>query len=937
MALSAGEQNLLDLARSRGQTTVSSSFVPSESLAKVNAEIARRQESANAWVAANPNATPDQIAQVAIETGITAHEIARATGATDVATIQAGLDNYTNTGSTGQIADTYTGGSSQSNSVVLDTSGSNNTNQSSSQSSNNQSSSQSSNNQESSPPSQEAISKLADLYYLSMSGGVSSGLLRNAVRDAGGDPNDPFAANKILSDAGYTPGNTMEFYSSAGAEPVDPQAKAALEGRQTGATSLGNNNLEQIAYLRSQGFDRDISKYDADSQAFIAEKEQEYLSEITPTTLEDLLGTFSDEEMQRYNELNQFYNDMFGRNVAFTGAEYWIRGGGANAPINETTLANAALGADLDYYTTNVLNPLQFQELVGSLSTSEQQRYNELNLLYNRLFGRDIGLEGLQYWIRGDGSSAQITEETLINAAQGDDLEYYNEFVRVDDTEDTDGTDGGGSPREATSGNIVPGVPQVGEVNVMDYMGLQAGDPTLPTGTKLATQLKKLDDEAEGTKLGDISTTDKTKLDTETDAILSSDIKKVGSTVEGTYTVPGQVTIPSSEGVVTDIITEKEFTEAGVPSQFVDPVTGKLKTDENLATMTAEKSYTDINKEATAFTEAKQELAEVDPLATVTGQLAILQEQFADGEIPVWASGAFREVNALMAQRGIGGSTMAAEAITNALMQSAIPIAQQDASFYQNVTLQNLSNEQQAEMAKFNARTSAIFNDQAAENAAKNLNTQSENELTQFFANLATQVSTSNAQMSNSMEQFNATAENQMTQFFEELGLTAETFNADAINELATFDAEQTNIIAQFNASLENQREQFNVQNQLAIDASNVQWRRDVNTANTSATNAALQFDAQNLLGIQQTALNNIWQHYDTILNYTYQAEQNEIDRAYQLMLTTMSQEFQRSVQEDSDLMDLFGDGIKSAAMIASSQSGRDFIASINPFSSDDG
>jgi len=861
MALTAGEQALYDYAISQGQSSVSSVSVPPESLAKVNAALT-----------ANP----------AITVG----------GNTSNVTLDSGGSSVTgvNQGNTSNV--TLTTGDNTSNN--------------------------------------QAVENLADLVYRSMTTGVSTSALKAAVAAAGGDPDDPFASNDILKNAGYSVGDLQNFYTSAGDEPDDPQAKELYEARDKLLEDGTNSNLQNLGYLKSQGVDVDTSQYSPQAQQQIEEASREFKG---IEDLDSLVADLSPEETQRYNQVNQLYNDLFGRDIAFEGADYWIRGGGSGAALNEETLAAAALGPDLDYYNTNVLNPRQFQELISSFTPEEQSRYNQANELYNKLFGRDIALEGSQYWIRGEGSSAPLTEQALINAAQGEDLDYYNTFVKdaidlssltdeqrafaenlpsglqddylaavqagfgdaasgltldsliallkdrglsfeqaaqvtgltsdhpnyqasydawhgtTDTGEDTTG------PRESSSGNIVPGIPQVGEVNVMDYMGLQAGDPTLPTGTKLETQLEELDAEAVGTELGDISTADKTKLDTETDAILSSEIEKVGSTVEGTYTVPGQVTIPSSEDITTDIITEKEFKEAGVPSQFVDPVTGELNTDENLAKMTAEKSYTDIDEEATAFTAAKQELAEVNPLATVTGQLAILQEQFADGEVPVWAQGAFRQVNALMAQRGIGGSTMAAEAITNALMQSAIPIAQQDASFYQNVTLQNLSNEQQAEMAKFNARTSAIFNDQAALNAARSLNTQSENELTQFFANLATQVSTSNAQMSNSMEQFNATAENQMTQFFEELELTAETFNADAVNELSQFDAEQANIIAQFNANMKDQRERFNVQNQLAIDASNVQWRRDVNTQNTAATNAALQFDAQNLLAVQQTAL----------------------------------------------------------------------------------
>ena len=62
-------------------------------------------------------------------------------------------------------------------------------------------------------------------------------------------------------------------------------------------------------------------------------------------------------------------------------------------------------------------------------------------------------------------------------------------------------------------------------------------------------------------------------------------------------------------------------------------------------------------------------------------------------------------------------------------------------------------------------------------------------------------------------------------------------------------------------------------------------------TANTSAVNAAIQMDVQNLLGVQQTALNNIWDHYDTLLNFTFKAEESAIDRATQLAIATLQAE----------------------------------------------
>jgi len=283
---------------------------------------------------------------------------------------------------------------------------------------------------QSAEPSQDAVGKLADLYYLAMSGGVNSAQLRNAVSAAGGDPSDPFAPDKLLRAAGYTPGDTENFYTSAGAEPTDERAKAIVEGRASGALSAGNNTVEQVAYLRSQGYEKGVDAYDEETKQAILEKEEEFRSGLTPGTLEDLLEDFSSDEMQRYNQLNELYRNLFGRDIAFAGADYWIRGGGSAAQLTEETLANAAQGSDLDYYTTNVLNPRLFQELIGSFTPSEQSRYDQVNELYNKLFGRDIALEGTEYWLRGGGSSAPLTEETLIAAAQGEDLEYYNQFVK---------------------------------------------------------------------------------------------------------------------------------------------------------------------------------------------------------------------------------------------------------------------------------------------------------------------------------------------------------------------------------------------------------------------------------------------------------------------------------------------------------------------------
>ena len=85
-------------------------------------------------------------------------------------------------------------------------------------------------------------------------------------------------------------------------------------------------------------------------------------------------------------------------------------------------------------------------------------------------------------------------------------------------------------------------------------------------------------------------------------------------------------------------------------------------------------------------------------MSTVKGQLSTLMNEFKDGT-PAWAAGAVRAANALMASRGLGGSSMAGAAIIQAALESALPIAEQDARFYQEMNMTNLSNKQAVSLA----------------------------------------------------------------------------------------------------------------------------------------------------------------------------------------------------------------------------------------------
>ena len=290
--------------------------------------------------------------------------------------------------------------------------------------------------------------------------------------------------------------------------------------------------------------------------------------------------------------------------------------------------------------------------------------------------------------------------------------------------------------------------------------------------------------------------------------------------------------------------------------------------------------------------------------ATVKGQLQTLQTEvqtaLASGNpLPVWARGAAKATEAAMANRGLSASSMAAEALAEGIMQSAIPIAAQDAATYKqmifqnlsnnqqaNITnaqaylktdLSNLSNRQQANLANVNARQSFILSDQAAANAAFQFNASSQNQVNQFYDKLSATISEQNSARVDAMNKF-AEAERSKIN-----ALNAQ--NTIAVNEA---NAKREASLNQFNATLENQRQQFNVNNQKEIDQSNVVWRRAINTANTSAVNAANQANAQNVLNLSNWALSSLWQQWRDEASWVNTSSENAANRNHNLAMAAL-------------------------------------------------
>jgi hypothetical protein len=249
------------------------------------------------------------------------------------------------------------------------------------------------------------------------------------------------------------------------------------------------------------------------------------------------------------------------------------------------------------------------------------------------------------------------------------------------------------------------------------------------------------------------------------------------------------------------------------------------------------------------FVTAQQE--EVDTKSTVQGQLATLTSQFDDGEIPSWAAPSIRMAEQRLAARGMGASSMAGEAILNAAMEAATPIAAADAQTFAAFQQANLNNRQQAEV---------INSQQTLQLDIQNLNNEQQTRV--FNSQQRVQALFNDQSAVNSSKQFNASSEQQNDQFFAGLFNETSKFNAGQNNAISQFNAGQTNTMSQFNSNLENQREQFNTKNSILIDQSNAVWRRQINTQNTATQNAANQMNVMNRFNMSQTALNNQWQQF---------------------------------------------------------------------------
>ena len=247
--------------------------------------------------------------------------------------------------------------------------------------------------------------------------------------------------------------------------------------------------------------------------------------------------------------------------------------------------------------------------------------------------------------------------------------------------------------------------------------------------------------------------------------------------------------------------------------------------------------------------------------AMVDVQLNALLKGMEEGKIPAFAKPAVAAVNAIMAERGLDASTVGRDALYNAIITSAIPIAQSNAqsikeSVFSQRGIEAAAAQQDAQAAQQSALNASdkIFNLNMAQFSAD----QNQKIADSKFLQTVTLTEASNSQQAVmqeavSMAQLdlatldsNTKLSSQNAQAFLQMDLTnlsnqqqASVLNSQQEQQRLLSNQAADNASKQFNAASENQVNQFMANLKTSVDLNNAQRGDAMAQFNATQNNAA--------------------------------------------------------------------------------------------------
>ena len=329
--------------------------------------------------------------------------------------------------------------------------------------------------------------------------------------------------------------------------------------------------------------------------------------------------------------------------------------------------------------------------------------------------------------------------------------------------------------------------------------------------------------------------------------------------------------------------------------------------------------------------------------ALVSNQLDSLLKGMENGEIPAWARPAVSAVEQMLAERGLEASSVGRDNLFNAIIQSAIPLAQSNAQaiqasvaqtreiearedltnvqLRQQTALQNAATVFQMDMAQFSAdQQTALSNSKFLQTVGiteANMNQQAtiQNALLLSQANLAeanfyqqTQIQNAKSFLAMDVANLNAqqqaniltaqqrqqtmlsnqAAQNAAAQFNAASENQTQQFMANLAQQVELNNTAQLNAIAQFNATAQNQADQ-QIRG-LTVDENkfNAQMATQISQYNTQLAYDRAKWNATNAQAVEQS--NIAWRRQANTINT---AAQNQINMQNAQNLFGMSQQAQ--------------------------------------------
>ena len=261
------------------------------------------------------------------------------------------------------------------------------------------------------------------------------------------------------------------------------------------------------------------------------------------------------------------------------------------------------------------------------------------------------------------------------------------------------------------------------------------------------------------------------------------------------------------------------------------------------------------------FTETERGvIGDLPEEALVSNQIDSLLKGMESGEIPTWASPAVAAVEQMLARRGLSASTVGRDNLFNAIIQSAVPIAQSNAQaiqasvaqtrdieareelantqMRQQTALQNAGNVFQMDMAQFSADQQTNLSNSKFMQTVSLTEASNDQQAAIQNAILATQVNMQNATLLQSARSQNAKSFLTMDMANLSNKQQANVVTAQFQNQVLLSDQAASNAAKQFNSASENQTNQFMASLAQQVELSNADRADRMTISNNAATNA---------------------------------------------------------------------------------------------------